>query len=111
MGGCKTLLYRVLPIFLINIFLIVIYSLIRYFMLDELDLNNCLRSIAFGGNTVTNGWYLQVIIWFYLFFIIISQISFKHLLPVLSAIILVYMAWCYVTGINLWWYISSLAFP
>lgn len=88
-----------------------IYSLFRYFMLGELDLNNCLRSIAFGGNTVANGWYLQVIMWFYLAFIIISQISFKHLLPVLSAFILVYMAWCFFNGTHLWWYISSLAFP
>lgn len=110
-GGYKVLLHRVLPIFFINIFLIVIYSLFRYFMLGELDLNNCLRSIAFGGNTAANGWYLQAIMWFYLAFIIISQISFKRLLPVLSALILVYMAWCFFNGTHLWWYISSLAFP
>lgn len=103
--------YRVLPIFFINIFLIVIYALFRYVMLGELDLNNCLRSIAFGGNTIANGWYLQVIMWFYMAFIIISRISFKHLLPVLSAVTLIYMAWCFINGAPLWWYISSLAFP
>lgn len=102
---------RVLPIFVINALLVLIYVLEKWALGIEFTCENVLMSLTYGGDVVENGWYLLCIIIFYEIFYISVRLSIKHISSYVLVLTIVYMLTAVCLKMSIWWYISSLAFP
>lgn len=51
-----------LPIFVINAILVIVYVIEKFLFGVEVTFNNVLMSLTYGGDIVENGWYLLCII-------------------------------------------------
>lgn len=101
---------RVLPVFVINLTLVFIYAIEKVLLGFELTWPNILLSCFWGGNVVTFGWYLLVILVFYEFFFFAHKYSRRKEMSLL-ALVIIYMLLCFTFNKQVWWWISSLAFP
>lgn len=113
MGGYSKnfLKKRVLPIYTINIFLVVVYSVQKIILLNGVELGNMFRTISFGGNIVDNGWYLQVIVLFYVVFYVAIKFIPSRVPLTCSALVATYVIVMLAFNMPSHWYVSSLAFP
>ena len=102
---------RVLPIFVINALLVLIYVLEKCVFGIEVSFENVLMSLTYGGDVVENGWYLLCIIVFYEIFYVSARFSLKHICRYVLALTIAYMLAALFLKMSIWWYISSLAFP
>lgn len=102
---------RVLPIFVINAILVMIYVIEKSILGIEVTCDNILMSLTYGGDIVENGWYLLCIILFYELFYISARFSQKHICRCVFVLTVIYMLIAVCLRMSIWWYISSLAFP
>lgn len=102
---------RVLPIFVINACLIIIYLLQKCILGFNITFFNVISSFIYGGDIVDNGWYLLCIMVFYEFFFISARVTVNNICTVVLLLTILYMFLAYKFGVSTWWYISSLSFP
>lgn len=102
---------RVLPIFVINAILVIVYVIEKFLFGVEVTFNNVLMSLTYGGDIVENGWYLLCIIIFYELFYLSARFSSTHICKCIFTLTIAYMSIAVCLGMSVWWYISSLAFP
>ena len=101
---------RVLPIFLINATLIAIYSIEKVLLGIPITGAKFLHSFLLGETIVNFGWFMQIIVIFYLLFGISSNFKSRYA-EILTLLILVYIVVCMVLHFIDCYYLSSLAFP
>ncbi len=104
------LLNRVLPIFLINVALITVYTLEKVLLHIPITDSKFLHSFFIGSTIINFGWFLQVIVIFYLLFWISSYFKTRSA-EVLILLIVFYVAACMALHFSDFYYLSSLAFP
>ena len=102
---------RVLPLYLLQLFLIALYGTLLPLLGHRYSVGELLQSLLFGRTIVSNGWYLQAVLLFYvLFYVCYRRIrSEKWHFPALCFSILAYML---LASLFLYsrWYECSLAF-
>lgn len=101
---------RVLPIFLINVVLITVYTLEKILLGIPLTSAKFLHSFLIGETVVNFGWFMQIIVIFYLLFWISSYFKSRST-EMLTLLVVVYVATCMVMHFNDYYYLSSLTFP
>jgi fucose 4-O-acetylase-like acetyltransferase len=97
---------RVLPLYLINVILIVFYSISNAILANEIPWLAILQSFLFGGTIVSKGWYIQaIIVWYLLFFMVFKFIK-NDKLKILTMIgaYFIYLAVCLVMELSSTWY-------
>ncbi len=100
------LLKRVLPLYLINVLLIIFYSLSNLLLTGEFSSQIVLQSFLFGGTVVSKGWYLQAILIWYLFFFIIFKFikNSKAQIVAMIGAFFGYLAVCLIMKLPSTWY-------
>lgn len=101
---------RVLPIFLINAALIAVYTLEKLLLNIPINSAKIINSFLIGETVVNFGWFMQIIVIFYLLFWISSYFT-KRSADVLTLLILIYVSTCMALHLSDCYYLSSLAFP
>lgn len=108
------LLNRILPIWLINVFLIILYTVVRLYLDKDINTKDIVLSFIWGGDTVKYGWYMQVSVILYLFFYVSFSIkgSIWKKYAVLSTLMVLYYvaAWIKVGSGGFQWYATSPCF-
>lgn len=100
---------RVLPIYILQCILIGLYAIVKFVLGKGYTVRDFVQSFFFGRTIVSNGWYLQVILLFYLIF----YLSFKWTKrPACSVLIAttVYVMLCMVAGLDSTWYECTFCF-
>lgn len=100
---------RVLPIFLINALLVLIYSITKTCLGIEVTPINMTLSLFYGGTIVGNGWYLLCIMVFYELFYISAKLNIRHVAATVLVLTLAYIVVAF--KMPTWYTVSSLAFP
>lgn len=85
----KYLRNRILPIYSLNVLLIVVYTLLKLLVGKEFTMVELVMSFGFGKTIVQFGWYLQVCMLFYLLF----YMSFKWIKQLIVGILF----YCFLT--------------
>ncbi len=100
------LLKRVLPLYLINVLLIVFYSLSNLLLKGEFSWRIVLQSFFFGRTVISKGWYLQAILVWYLFFFIVFKFikNSKVQIIAMTGAFLVYLTACLIMQLPSTWY-------
>ena len=100
---------RIVPLYIINIFLIFFYWGARALFGEQISWRLLVSSFVFGGTVIASGWYLQSILLFYgLFFL-----SFKYFKKGVSQILtliagfFIYLVLCFLLRLESTWYESS----
>ena len=66
---------RVLSLYVLQCVLIIVYGTLKYFFSkDAIQIRDVIQSFLFGKTVISNGWYLQVILLFYLLFYFLHYI-------------------------------------
>ena len=102
---------KVLPFYVICIFLILFYTVRDLIFCFDINLNKILFSLFLGETVVDFGWYLQVQMFLYLLFYFTFKYVPKYKNTVVLFSTLVYVIVMYVIGMDNTWYISIVAFP
>lgn len=105
---------KVFPLFLLYVFLVIFYFLLKVFFLTLPDpFHSFIRSFCFGETLVSNGWYIQVILMFYLLLFSIYRFikSDTIRISLMFITILIYIFTCRHMGLSSTWYESTLCFP
>ena len=102
---------RVLSIYLLTLFLIVVYAIFRILVGVQIPMFDLLQSFLIGNTIVSNGWYLQVVVIFYLFWYLTVRFIKKEKTQFIAllALVLTYMLIGRLFLSN-FWYQSSLGF-
>lgn len=102
---------RVLPLYVINAILIVLYSAFQISIGYKFSLLQILQSFFIGGTVVKYGWYIQVIILFYLLFLVaFKKTTISKGIIKLSILILLFCIVSVVLKLSHTWYEASFAF-
>ena len=105
------LIKRVLPIYIINALLVLLYALYDLISGNAISLKIVFQSFLFGNTVVKYGWYIQMILLFYiLYYFIIKYFSLNKGMIVLSVFIVLYCLFCGLSGLSSTWYECSGAF-
>lgn len=102
---------RILPIYMLNAILVFLYYVVKHTIGKSLTPILILQSFTFGNTIVEYGWYLQVCMLFYIFF----MLSFKYTstihtgIIVMSTFIIVYAILSYLCGLPSTWFECSFA--
>ena len=107
------LLKRVLPLYLINVLLIIFYSLSNLLLKGEFSWQIVLQSFLFGETVISKGWYLQAILVWYLFFFIVFKFikSSKAQIIAMIGAFLVYLTACLIVKLPSTWYEGVFCLP
>ena len=100
------LLKRVLPLYLINIILIIFYSISNLLLKDEFSLIAILQSLFFGNTVISKGWYLQtILLWYMIFFIVFkfAKTDRQQIIAMICAFF-VYLLVCLALKLESTWY-------
>lgn len=101
---------RVLSLYVLQCILIIIYAALKCLLgKDTIQTQDVIQSFLLGKTVVSNGWYLQVILLFYLIFYA-SYRWFKHPLIIVSISSFVFILLCMAFGLSTTWYESILCF-
>lgn len=100
-----------LPIFVINAILVLLYAILKVAIGIGFTLENVFLSLTYGGNIVENGWYLLCIVVFYELFYVSARFYSRHRCKCIFTLTILYMLIALSLRMSPWWYISSLAFP
>lgn len=104
---------RILPFYIIIIVVTVCY-LVKLFLCNEIfDGFLLIKSVTFGGTIVEGGWYLQVQLLLYVFWLLIyrSRMLDSKKLRVFFGVALTYCIVMGILGYPTTWYEGALAFP
>lgn len=105
------LVKRVLPIYIINSLLVLLYALYDLIFGNEISLKIVIQSFLFGNTVVKYGWYIQMILLFYIFYYFaIKYFSLNKGIIVLSVLMVLYYLFCGLSGLSSTWYECSGAF-
>ena len=87
---------RIVPMILINIFLVFLYSIFSVMIGKNLSVKLIFQSMTFGKTIVRNGWYIQTIIIFYIliFFVLTTCKNKRQKLCLLNISTIVYWVIC-----------------
>lgn len=102
---------RVLPVYIINVFLIVLYSIFQIAIGYKLSVIQIVQSFFIGGTVVKYGWYIQLILLFYVLYLLAFNKSsiYKGIIKI-SGLIILFCIICAILKMHQTWYESSLAF-
>ena len=107
----KYLRKRVLPVYIINIVLIILYSIFQIAIGYKLSAIQILQSFFNGGTVVKYGWYIQMIILLYILYLVaFKKSSLSKGITKLSILILLFCISFAILKMNHTWYESSFAF-
>lgn len=100
------LLKRVLPLYLINVFLILFYSLSNLLLGEGVSWGGVVQSFFFGKTVVSKGWYLQaILVWYLLFFVVFKFIrEDKTQIIAMVGAFLLYLLVCLIMKLESTWY-------
>jgi len=103
---------RFLTIYLRDVALIVLYSIILL-CFGEFDWKLFIKSFFIGGTVIIYGWYIQAIIVFYICFWLIFILKIKNEIKILifTAFAFIYIALCMILNLGWYWYQSILCLP
>lgn len=102
---------RVLPTYIVQAFLIIVYTVFNLCIGIPVSQSVILQSFFFGKTVVVNGWYIQAIIVFYLLFYIVCRISGGKYMSLFMTIGIVgYVLICALCRLPSTWYEASFAF-
>lgn len=102
---------RVLPTYIVQSFLIIVYTVFDICIGIPVSTSVVLQSFIFGKTIVVNGWYIQMIIIFYLLFYIVYRISDGKYASIFMAIgVMGYILICALCRLPTTWYEASFAF-
>ncbi len=102
---------RVLPIYVIQAILIPIYSLFQFVIGNNVTWKLIIQSFLFGDSVVKYGWYIQMIILFYIiYYFAFLKSTIKNGIIKLSLGVLSFCIICIVLKMSHIWFESSLAF-
>ena len=110
----KMPIQRILPIYGINAFLILLYTIARFLLGKRINYKGILLSFFWGGDTVVYGWYLQVIVILYVIFWFVFSMPIsdnrKILFCSLGVITYYLFAYWYLSGGSFQWYATTPLF-
>lgn len=100
------LLKRVLPLYIINVLLIIFYSLSSLLLSGDFSWGLVLQSFLFGGTIISKGWYLQAIIVLYLLFFVVFKFVKSNKIQIVAMIgaFFVYLTACLIMKLDSTWY-------
>ena len=104
--------YKIMPLYLFEIFLILLsFFFYLLFNIDISFFDVCL-SFLFGKTIVVLGWYLQVILLFYIFFYIsfIKVCNRKRSIFLLTTLLIIFVLLCNFTNLSITWYEGTFCF-
>lgn len=102
---------RLLPIYVIQVLLIVLYTLFKLGIGYSVSCKTVLQSFLFGNTVIQYGWYLQMILLFYVvYYFCFFRRTIKIGIVLLSISILVYCLICFVIKMPSNWYEASFSF-
>ncbi len=103
---------RVLPIYLIYLFLTVLYSVVKLLIGEAIGFADVIKGVFLVDTIVTYGWYLKAIILFYIVFYLTFRLckTLKMRVGIIAIFLLLYMLYYHVTDAAPATYISSLSF-
>ncbi len=102
---------RVLPIYIIQVILIVIYSIFRLLVEEKLNLRRLTLSFFFGDTIIEYGWYIQMILLFYLiYYLAFNKQSIKSGIIRLAFALLLYCFACKMLDLATNWYEANWTF-
>lgn len=112
-GGylCEYQKKRVLPIFVINAMLVIVYMIQKLALGLDATVSNVALSFIYGGDIIDNGWFLLVIILLYEIFYLSAKYARQRVCESVLLLTVLYMAVALVAGMSLWWYVTCTAFP
>ena len=103
---------KAICLIILNYTLIVMYTLLKFLLGYDFEVQEFLRSIMIGeGNIVTYGWYLQVIILLYLSFAFSAKLGKRMCLWAVIMFSLSFLLTARQTGVPNYYYINTMAFP
>jgi len=102
---------RILPIYIIQSLLILLYSLFKLLIGYSFSYRTVLQSFLFGNTIIQYGWYLQMIMLFYaIFYFCLCKSNYKAGIIKLSFSVVAYIIFCVTVKLTSNWYESSLSF-
>lgn len=103
------LVKRVLSLYLLNVVLIVFYSIVNIILGEDFSWEVFLQSFFFGKTIVSKGWYLQSILVWYLFFFVVFRFVKNDKLQIVGMLVafILYLIVCLVMQLNSTWYEGS----
>lgn len=102
---------KILPFYIINVLLVVIYSLFRVLIGQSVSLDYIVKSLTFGGTMIANGWYVQVqLLYYIMFYLVFRNRKTKSWLPLMLFLHCVYVVACIAFGLSSLYYERTLIF-
>lgn len=103
--------HKILPFYVINIILIVIYVCVDLLLGQQITVVSILESFTFGGTVIANGWYIQVQLLYYIMFYLVFRFckGKRHLIFMLGLHI-TYLLICVLFGIKSAYYERTFIF-
>ena len=103
---------KILPFYLSNVILVLIYSSFKTLILKELiTFPELVRSLAFGGAVIDNGWYIQVqLVYYFMFFFVFRKMTTEGWLPKILFLNALYVLGCVLAGFSTLYYERTLIF-
>lgn len=102
---------RILPIYIINALLVFLYGIFKYLIKYDISPKQIVQSFLFGDTVVQFGWYIQMIMLFYIiyYFAFIKSLVKTGIIKLAIALV-IYCFVCAVANMGQTWYESSFAF-
>lgn len=102
---------RVLPLFLLYVFLMLLYVLTNWILNDTVPSSwQLIKSFFIGSTLVCHGWFFQSIILFYLCFWMSWRLTDRYRFTVLAATLSIYILLCILCNTSISYYISTPVF-
>ena len=104
--------HRLLPFYLIDVILIIIYSIIKVAVGYEISLSNIIQSFTFGGTVIEFGWYIQTILVLYILFWLVYSFKFSDVVKLIAVIgaNILFCAVCFAAKCNTTLFATSICF-
>ena len=104
------LLKRVLPLYLINVLLIVFYTIADLLLKETISWGTVAQSFLFGKTVVSKGWYLQAILVWYIFFLIVFKFIKSDTFQIIAMLgaFIIYLGVCLIMKLESTWYEGAL---
>lgn len=102
---------RVLPIYIIQIILILLYTLFKFAIRYAVSYKTIIQSFLFGDTVVQYGWYLQMIMLFYIiYYLAFRKTTAKNGIIKLCIVLVIYTVLCVTLKLPSNWYEASFSF-
>ena len=103
---------RILPFYVICVLSIILYSVEKLILKENMNITTLIKSFFFGGTIVGNGWYLQASLILYLLYYFSFKVIIKDNLKYIacSLFLIVYCILCNLFNLSTTWYESIVTF-